>query len=91
MGIMAGAIESPPAADRTRTHPRLLCRGALRKKVRKLQNAVNSILAADAKEAARGESLNYTPYLFTDTPGSRLEGYLTKILAQTYVVMADRG
>lgn len=90
MAKMAVVIESAPVASSGRRQPRLAIRGRKRKMVKKLHDAIKSVLDADYREMIRGGTLGYTPYMFTGTWGSQLEKRMTLIKEECEAQLADR-
>lgn len=90
MPVMMGAIEAPQGIAGNRNKPRLLCRGRMRKQVKKALASLETLLARDHKENDRALALEYTPYLFVDTIGSALERKVEAVINACYERLQDR-
>lgn len=88
---MAVTVNAPATSNGRRVAPRLLCRGRMRRRVKKLLKAAEQALAADVTENARATEKGYDPYLFVDTRNSSIETALKKVINQAYGVLTDKG
>lgn len=91
MPAMIGAIEAPGVPGDRRSKPRLLCRGRMRKRVTRLLEQAEYMLSRDYTENNRATLMGYSPYLFIDTKGSKMEKALTLVINHCYEVLQDKG
>jgi hypothetical protein len=82
MSNLIVGIEVGGGANAGRKKRRMLWRGIRRRLVRNLKKHLQQIERMDAREAARGEALEYDPDLFGKNAGSNEDRAVKRLLAR---------
>ena len=80
-------LEDVPRPTSKRTKPQLALRKLRRSAVTKLRHFLVLVLQQDLREARRGETVGYTPFLFTEAKTSPTKTAVTQLIARCDVAL----